>query len=142
MPILVLVASDEAVAKATKEAVDLNVPLNQLLQERFSEFLLGDRQPTKAVKATKAASSDEIPEPNEHQQLVNSLVGHAREHFEHAGPFTFTDLIESYLAAGNENIDKQARTKYASMFSKATEGDVGVVKKGKNSKQVTVYEVA
>jgi hypothetical protein len=138
MPILVLVASDEAVAKATKEAVELNVPLNQLLQERFSEFLLGDRKPAAKAKAAKA--SDEIPEPNEHQQVVNRLVAYAQENYAGCGEFTFTQLVGEFDP--EETIDKQSRTKYASMFSKATEGDVGVVKKGKNSKQVTVYEVA
>ena len=138
MPILVLVASDAAVAKATKEAVELNVPLNSLLQERFSEFLLGDRQPAQKAQP-KAKVAAEAPEPNEHQQMVDNLVGYARNSYAGCGEFTFTQLVSEFDP--EEKIDKQARTKYASMFSKATEGDVGVVKKGKNSKQVTVYEV-
>ena len=138
MPILVLVASDEAVAKATKEAVELNVPLNKLLQERFSEFLLGDRKPVANAKAAKA--NDEFPEPNEHQQVVNRLVAYAHENYAGCGEFTFTQLVGEFDP--EETIDKQSRTKYASMFSKATEGAIGVVKKGKNANKVTVYEVA
>lgn len=140
MPILVLVASDEAVAKATKEAVELNVPLNALLQERFSEFLLGDRQPTKAAKAVKVAASEEAQGPNEHQQMVTNLLAYAHKSYTGCGEFTFTQLVSEFDP--EDNIDKQARIKYASMFSKATEDDqIGIVKKGKNSSKVTVYEV-
>lgn len=135
MPMVLLVISPEALEKVAHEAIVQDVKFDTLLSEQFNEFLVSkDFQPA-PVAAPKAKS--EAISVDSRNDLLNKILDTARGV---KGKFVFSDVVA--LVPELAEMPKQETTTYASLFSRAVNGqDSGIVKVGKNASKTTEYEV-
>lgn len=135
MPMVLLVISPEALEKVAHEAIVQDVKFDNLLSEQFNEFLVSkDFQPA-PVAAPKAKS--EAISVDSRNDLLNKILDTARGV---KGKFVFSDVVA--LVPELAEMPKQETTTYASLFSRAVNGqDSGIVKVGKNASKTTEYEV-
>lgn len=135
MPMVLLVIDRDAMEKVEHEAVVQDVKFDTLLSQQFNEFLISKNfKPAPVLKAKDIGVAVSV---DNRSDLLNKVLETA---LKIKGKFVFSDVVS--LVPELAEMPKQETTTYASLFSRAVNGqDSGIVKVGKNSNKTTEYEV-